>query len=195
MRFYFTICAVQIGRLNHKNMTLPIKAPNPQLRCTQLQGTLQSLAKDIAFYKQQAEKYPVGSSQWQQWNQALQIASNEWKGVHQEYLDAGCGVLPPHQTSRFEVAGVEITQAVQYFRSQNGPDNGIPLVAWKPTAIRVYVDRLAVAPIESGKVTGSITYGTTVNGIFQVLGTLTRSTVLSTVCRPTVLTGANLTTR
>lgn len=46
-----------------------------------------------------------------------------------------------------QITGVEITQVTRFFRSGNHldlenvmPDNSIPLIASKPTGIRVYVD-------------------------------------------------------
>src|SRR5216684_6193509 len=38
------------------------------------------------------------------------------------------------------ITGVEVTQAIQYFRSNLGPDNSLPLVAQKDTLVRAYID-------------------------------------------------------
>ena len=38
------------------------------------------------------------------------------------------------------LTGVEVTQAIQYFRSSLGPDNSLPLVAQKDTLVRAYID-------------------------------------------------------
>jgi hypothetical protein len=53
----------------------------------------------------------------------------------------------PARRTDLMIAGVETTQAIQHFRSsqrlnpeEGGPDNSIPLIARKDTALRVYVD-------------------------------------------------------
>jgi hypothetical protein len=54
--------------------------------------------------------------------------------------------LPPEPISNLRIAGIEVTQAIQYFNF-NGkgsglePNNIVPLVANNPTILRVYVDR------------------------------------------------------
>ena len=47
---------------------------------------------------------------------------------------------PPPPSPPLTIAGIEQTQAIQFFRSRFGSDNAIPLVAGKETVLRVYVD-------------------------------------------------------
>lgn len=62
------------------------------------------------------------------------------------FADLEAPDAPAHRTDLM-IAGVETTQAIQHFRSsqhlnpgEGGPDNSIPLIARKDTALRVYVD-------------------------------------------------------
>lgn len=67
---------------------------------------------------------------------------------------------PSTPNPALRIAGLEYTQAVQYFRFNNqgsgyAPDNSVPLVANKPLILRVYVDRRGSA---GGTITGKVSY-------------------------------------
>lgn len=75
-------------------------------------------------------------------------------------------VLPaPGAGPDLSIVGIEVTQAIQHFRSSLGADNTVPLVANKATLVRVYLDSgldpaagMATVP----NVTGTITMNGTV---------------------------------
>jgi hypothetical protein len=78
---------------------------------------------------------------------------------------------------RFRVMGIEVTQAVQYFRAAShltdaadrGADNSVTLIAGKPAWVRVYV-RDNFGP--TAGVTGSLKLYRRISGIYTSLGTL-----------------------
>jgi len=49
-------------------------------------------------------------------------------------------LLPPGSQADLAITGIEVTQAIQHFRSALGPDNSLPLVANRSTLIRAYLD-------------------------------------------------------
>ena len=72
---------------------------------------------------------------------------------------------PPKSFSNLEIVGIEVTQATQFFRLRQDllpiVENFVPLVANKPTVIRVYVN-LSASPSYSipSQVTGKLSYNT-----------------------------------
>jgi hypothetical protein len=79
-------------------------------------------------------------------------------------INLSIDVLPPAGTGpNLSIVGIEVTQAIQHFRSALGRDNSLPLVASKATLVRVYLDSGLDAATGGGTVPG-VTGTMTVNG-------------------------------
>lgn len=75
-------------------------------------------------------------------------------------INASVDILPASPQPDLSIAGAEVTQAIQHFRSALGADNTVPLVASKLTLVRVYIDSGVDPSINGGKVpnvTGTLT--------------------------------------
>jgi hypothetical protein len=67
-------------------------------------------------------------------------------------------------TPDLAITGVEVTQAIQYFRSTAGADNSLPLVAQKDTLVRAYLDSGLDQSSPSGGLVPNVTGTLTVMG-------------------------------
>jgi hypothetical protein len=148
---------------------------NGDQRCSQLyeawQGLLdqiQQIQDDIPGLEAQGIKPDAMFRQMRQ----LQLEAN---AIHQAYLRClQAPPAPPKPVTNISIAGIEETQAIQYWNFPAGQgsgyaaDNSIPLVSQKPTVLRVYLDvqnrtpKFSVPTTASGtlKVSGPAGQGT-----------------------------------
>jgi hypothetical protein len=77
------------------------------------------------------------------------------------------------------IVGVEVTQAIQHFRSSLGTDNTVPLVAGKVTLVRVYLDS-GLDPAAGNATVPNVTGTINVNGtIIAPIATMTAQPIAS----------------
>jgi hypothetical protein len=79
-------------------------------------------------------------------------------------INLSIDVLPaPGAGPDLSIVGLEVTQAIQHFRSTLGADNTVPLVAGKATLVRAYLDS-GLDPAAGGGTVPDVTGTITVNG-------------------------------
>jgi hypothetical protein len=77
-------------------------------------------------------------------------------------INVGVEALPAGPS--LAVMGLEVTQAIQHYASNLGPDNSVPLVARKRTMVRVYVDSGLDPAAAGGGVAPGVTGTLTLSG-------------------------------